>query len=187
MSCYYYRITNYNNVQEGFYRWTGCTGIVSVTGVNPLQTSYVCADGLYVENYAAPLDVVNMGVCPSNTPTPTITPTPTQTSVTPTPTQTSVTPTQTPTPTRTPVIIYRYNLRGGGYYQDVCNSVNMFANPANVTIYSLKEFGNLQVGDNVYGNEALTIPPTNPVSTISNGARFIQISGTLIINVGVCG
>ncbi len=49
MNCYYYRITNYNNVQSGFYRWTGCTGIISVTEVAPLQTSYVCADDLYVE------------------------------------------------------------------------------------------------------------------------------------------
>ena len=63
----------------------------------------------------------------------------------------------------------------------------MFANPANVTIYSLKEFGNLEIGDNVYGNESLTIPPTNPVATISNGAKFIQVSGTLVVNVGVCG
>ena len=78
MSCNYYRITNYNNVQSGFYRWTGCTNnIISVTEVLPLQTSYVCADDLYVENYAAPLDVVNMGLCPSTTPTPTVTPTPT--------------------------------------------------------------------------------------------------------------
>ena len=185
MSCNYYRITNYNNVQEGFYRWTGCTGgIISVTSVDPLQTSYVCATDVYVENYGAPLDVVNMGLCPSNTPTPSITPTVTPTSVTPTVTPT---PSFTPTPTRTPVIIYMYNLRGGGYYQDVCESVNLFANPANVTIYTLKEFGDLKPGDNVYGNESLTIPPINPVETISNGATFIQISGTLVVNVGMCG
>jgi hypothetical protein len=33
MSCNYYRITNYNNVQEGFYRWTGCTGSVNITTI----------------------------------------------------------------------------------------------------------------------------------------------------------
>jgi hypothetical protein len=187
MSCNYYRITNYNNVQEGFYRWTGCTGIISVSGVLPLQTSYVCAENVYVENYAAPLDVVNMGLCPSTTPTPTITPTPTQTSVTPTPTQTSVTPTQTPTPTRTPVIIYTYNLWSGGYYQDVCQDVTMFATPSNVTIYTLKPFNQLIPGDNVYGNILLTIPPINANSTISDGATFIQLSGTLVVNAGICG
>jgi hypothetical protein len=32
----------------------------------------------------------------------------------------------------------------------------------------------------------LTIPPINANFTISNGARFIQISGTLVLNVGVC-
>jgi hypothetical protein len=141
---------------------------------------------LYVENYAAPLDVVNMGLCPSTTPTPTVTPTPTQTSVTPTPTQTSVTPTQTPTPTVTPVIVYMANLRTGGYYQDVCGST-YFGNPANVTIYSEKPFSQLEIGDHVYGNSQLTIPPINANFTISNGSTFIQIGGTLIINKGICG
>ena len=177
MNCYYYRITNYNNVQSGFYRWTGCTGIISVTEVTPLQTSYVCADDLYVEDYAAPLDVVDMGLCPSTTPTPT---------VTPTPTQTSVTPTQTPTPTVTPVIVYMANLRTGGNYEDVCGST-YFGNPANVTIYSEKPFSQLEIGDHVYGNSLLTIPPINANFTISNGSTFIQLSGTLIINKGICG
>ena len=184
MSCNYYRITNYNNVQEGFYRWTGCTGgIVSVTGVDPLQTSYVCAIDLYVENYAAPLDVVNMGLCPSSTPSPTVTPSVTPTSVTPTVTPT---PSFTPTPTRTPVIIYMYNLWSGGFYEDVCNSVN-FGDPSNVTIYSLKPFNQLEIGDNVYGNMSLTIPPINANATISDGATFIQLSGTLVVNLGICG
>jgi hypothetical protein len=184
--CNYFRITNYNNVQTGYYRWTGCTDIISVSPVEPLQTSYVCAKDLYVEDYAAPLDVVDMGLCPSTTPTPTVTPTPTQTSVTPTPTQTSVTPTQTPTPTVTPVIVYRYNLRTGGYYQNVCGST-YFGNPANVTIYAEKQFGDLQVGDNVYGDSLLTIPPIGANFTISDGSTFIQIGGTLIINKGICG
>ena len=49
--CNYFRITNYNNVQTGYYRWTGCTDIISVNPVEPLQTSYVCAKDLYVEDY----------------------------------------------------------------------------------------------------------------------------------------
>ena len=177
MSCYYYRITNYNNVQTGYYRWTGCTDIISVSPLEPLQTSYVCAKDLSVEDYAAPLNVVDMGLCPSTTPTPT---------VTPTPTQTSVTPTQTPTPTVTPVIVYMSNLRTGGNYEDVCGST-YFGNPANVTIYSEKPFSQLEIGDHVYGNSLLTIPPINANFTISNGSTFIQLSGTLIINKGICG
>lgn len=183
MSCNYYRITNYNNVQEGFYRWTGCTGTIGVTGVEPLQTSYLCATNVYVEDYAAPLDVVNMGLCPSSTPSPTVTPSVTPTSVTPTVTPT---PSFTPTPTRTPVIIYMYNLWSGGFYEDVCNSVN-FGDPSNVTIYSLKPFNQLEIGDNVYGNMSLTIPPINANATISDGATFIQLSGTLVVNLGICG
>jgi hypothetical protein len=185
MDCFYYRITNYNNVQTGYYRWTGCTDIISVNPVEPLQTSYVCAKDLYVEDYAAPLDVVNMGLCPSTTPTPTVTPTPTQTSVTPTPTQTSVTPTQTPTPTHTPLVIYQYNLWTGGYYQNVCESTHV-GTPSNVTIYTTKPFELLVPGDNAFGNSLLTIPPVNANFTISNGNRFIQMSGTLILNAGLC-
>jgi hypothetical protein len=96
--CNYYRITNYNNynnVQEGYYSWTGCTDIIGVNPVDPLQTSYFCAKDISVEEYGAPLDVVFIGLCPSNTPTPTLTPTPTQTPVTPTPTPTPVTPSTT--------------------------------------------------------------------------------------------
>jgi hypothetical protein len=115
-----------------------------------------------------------------------MTPTPTTTPVTPTPTPTPVTPTPTPTPSTTPLVIFRYNLRTGGYYQNVCESVNLFANPSNVTIYTTKPFELLVPGDNVFGNLSLTIPPVNANFTISNGARFIQISGTLILNVGVC-
>jgi hypothetical protein len=100
MYCNQYIITNYNNIQEGYYRWTGCTGIVSVSQINPLQTDFVCADDLTQEDYGAPLTINNIGLCPSNTPTPSITPTQT---VTPTATVTpSPTKTQTPTPTNTP-------------------------------------------------------------------------------------
>ena len=180
MDCNYYRITNYNNVQEGYYSWTGCTNIVSVSQIDPLQTQYICGDGVFVENYGAPLTVVFVGLCPSTTPTPTQTPTVTPTTITQTPT-----PTSTVTPTVTPTTVYVYNLRTGGWYQDVCNSVNMIANPANVTVYASKPFDQLEIGDNVYGDSSLTIPP-NSKGTISNGGKFIQLNGTLIINMGVC-
>jgi len=183
--CNYFKITNYNNVQDGYYRWTGCTDIISVSPIGTLQSTYVCAKNIYVEEYGAPLNVVFIGLCPSNTPTPTMTPTPTQTSVTPTPTPTPVTPTQTPTPTKTPTIIYTYNLWSGGYYQNVCESIN-FGTPSNVTIYTTKPFELLVPGDNVFGSPSLLIPPVNTNFTISNGAKFIQLSGTLVINVGVC-
>jgi hypothetical protein len=62
----------------------------------------------------------------------------------------------------------------------------MFANPANVTIYTTKPYNLLVPGDNVFGNSTLSIPPVNANFTISNGNRFIQISGTLVINAGVC-
>jgi len=186
-SCYQYQITNYNNIQEGYYKWTGCTGIISVSQVNPLQTDFVCADDLTQEDYGAPLTINNIGLCPSNTPTPSITPSVTPTvSVTPTPVTQTPTPTNTATPSNTPQPIYVQNLRTGGWYQNVCESVNSFANPANVTVYSTKPFTQLTIGDHVYGNRGLTIPPVNANFTISNGAKFIQISGTLIINEGVC-
>lgn len=184
--CNYFRITNYNNVQEGYYSLTGCTDIISVNSVAPLQTSYVCGKNIFVESYGAPLDVVFMGLCPSNTPTPTLTSTPTPTPVTPTPTPTPVTPTPTPTPSTTPNVIFQYNLWTGGYYENVCEAANMIANPSNVTIYTTKPFELLVPGDNVFGNYQLTIPPINSNFTISNGAKFIQISGTLVLNVGVC-
>jgi len=182
--CNYFRITNYNNVQEGYYKWTGCTDIVSVNSINSLETQYLCAKDITVESYGAPLNIVSIGLCPSITPTPTFTSTPTQTSVTPTPTSSSPTPTPTTTPTVTPTTVYMYNLRTGGWYQNVCESVNMTANPKNVTIYTSKLFENLEVGDYVYGNQSLTIPPIDANFTISNGGRFIQLSGNQIINVG---
>jgi hypothetical protein len=185
--CNYFRITNYNNIQIGYYRWTGCTGVVSVSEINPSQTEYICADDLIQEDYGAPITIVNVGICPSNTPTQSITPSVTPTiSLTPTPVTQTPTPTNTATPSNTPQPIYIQNLRTGGWYQNVCESVNSFANPANVTVYSTKPFTQLMVGDHVYGNRELTISPVNANFTISNGAKFIQISGTLIINEGVC-
>jgi hypothetical protein len=62
----------------------------------------------------------------------------------------------------------------------------MTANPVNVTIYTSKPFESLVQGDYVYGDKFLTIPPIGANFTISNGGRFIQISGNLIINIGVC-
>lgn len=184
-NCNYFSIVNYNNIQEGYYSWTACTGEVNISTIGTLQTQYVCADNVMYEYYGAPLDITNIGLCPSSTPTQTVTPsiTPTRATPTPTPTNTATPPV---TPTMTPTMVLMFNLRGGGYYQDVCNSVNMIANPANVTIYCQKSFNYLEVGDHVYGDPALTIPPINGKSTISDGSKFIQLSGTLIINVGVC-
>jgi len=185
--CNQYRITNYNSVEDGYYRFTGCTGIISVSSISPLDTQYVCADDLVKESYSGPLSIVNMGLCPSNTPTPSITPTITPTvSLSATPTTQTPTPTNTATPTVTPTTVYMYNLRTGGWYQNVCQSVSMTANPKNVTIYTSKPFEILEVGDYVYGNQSLTIPPIDANFTISNGGRFIQLSGNQIINVGVC-
>jgi hypothetical protein len=185
--CNQYIITNYNNIQVGYYRWTGCTGTINVSEINPLQTHYICAELLIQEEYGAPLSITNSGLCPSNTPTPSITPTITPTSsVTPTPVTQTPTPTNTSTPSNTPEPIYVRNLWTGGWYQNVCESVNLFANPANVTVYSTKPFTELNVGDHVYGNRQLNIPPVNTNFTISDGAKFIQISGTLIINQGLC-
>jgi hypothetical protein len=190
MTCYYYRVTNYSSVADGYYRWTGCTGVVSVSSISPLNSEYVCAQDLVKEGYSGPLSIVNTGLCPSPTPTPT----PIDCSIFNfdaelncnfTPPQ-SPTPTTTPTPSATPVLIYERNLRGGGWYQDVCQSHNMFANPANAKIFTTKPFNTLQVGDHAYGDRELTIPPIGGYFTISDGATFIQLSGTMIINVGVC-
>lgn len=187
LDCNYYRITNYNNVEIGYYKWTGCTDIVSVSSINPLDTQYVCAQDLTQENYGAPITINYAGLCPSSTPTATITPSITPTvSVTPTAMTPTPTPTNTATPSNTPQPIYIQNLRTGGWYQNVCESINSFASPSNVTVYSTKPFTQLIVGDHVYGNRLLTIPPVNANFTISDGAKFIQLSGTLIINEGFC-
>jgi hypothetical protein len=187
VGCNQYIIVNYNNIQEGYYRWTGCTGQVNVSQINPRETDYICANEIVQEDYSSPLTINNIGPCPSNTPTPSITPSVTPTvSITPTPVTQTPTPTNTSTPSTTPLPIYVQNLWTGGWYQNVCESVNLFATPANVTIYSTKPFTQLNVGDHVYGNRLLTIPPVNANFTISDGARFIQISGTLILNVGQC-
>jgi hypothetical protein len=187
MACNYYQIINYNSVEDGYYRYTGCTGIISVGTITPLNTEFVCAEDLIQESYSGPLSITNIGLCPSNTPTPTLTPTITPSvSLSATPTTQTPTPTNTTTPSVTPSAVYERNLRTGGWYQNVCQSVNLFANAANVKIFTTKPFDTLEVGDHVYGNKQLTIPPIGADFTISDGAKFIQLSGTLIINVGIC-
>jgi hypothetical protein len=186
MACNYYQIINYNSVEDGYYRYTGCTGIISVGTITPLNTEFVCAEDLIQESYSGPLSITNIGLCPSNTPTPTVTPTITPSvSLSATPTTQTPTPTNTTTPSVTPSAVYERNLRTGGWYQNVCQSVNLFANAANVKIFTTKPFDTLEVGDHVYGNKQLTIPPIGADFTISDGAKFIQLSGTLIINVGI--
>jgi hypothetical protein len=187
MACNYYQIINYNSVEDGYYRYTGCTGVISVGTITPLNTEFVCAEDLIQESYSGPLSITNIGLCPSNTPTPTVTPTITPSvSLSATPTTQTPTPTNTTTPSVTPSAVYERNLRTGGWYQNVCQSVNLFANAANVKIFTTKPFDTLEVGDHVYGNKQLTIPPIGADFTISDGAKFIQLSGTLIINVGIC-
>ena len=187
MACNYYQIINYNSVEDGYYRYTGCTSVVSVGTITPLNTEFVCAEDLIQESYSGPLSITNIGLCPSNTPTPTVTPTITPSvSLSATPTTQTPTPTNTTTPSVTPSAVYERNLRTGGWYQNVCQSVNLFANAANVKIFTTKPFDTLEVGDHVYGNKQLTIPPIGANFTISDGAKFIQLSGTLIINVGIC-
>ena len=187
MACNYYQIINYNSVEDGYYRYTGCTSVVSVGTITPLNTEFVCAEDLIQESYSGPLSITNIGLCPSNTPTPTVTPTITPSvSLSATPTTQTPTPTNTTTPSVTPSAVYERNLRTGGWYQNVCQSVNLFANAANVKIFTTKPFDTLEVGDHVYGNKQLTIPPIGANFTISDGAKFVQLSGTLVINVGVC-
>ena len=187
MACNYYQIINYNSVENGYYRYTGCTSVVSVGTITPLNTEFVCAEDLIQESYSGPLSITNIGLCPSNTPTPTVTPTITPSvSLSATPTTQTPTPTNTVTPSVTPSPVYERNLRTGGWYQNVCQSVNSFANPANVKIFTTKPFDILEVGDNVYGDRELTIPPIGASFTISDGSKFVQLSGTLVINVGVC-
>ena len=183
MSCLYFRITNYNSIQEGYYKWTGCTGSINITQIAPLFSETLCAESITVELYGAPLTIVNLGPCPSSTPSSTVTPTVTPTvSLSQTPTTQTPTPTNTVTPSVTPSAVYVQNLRTGGYFQDVCQQINQFGGfPSNVTIYSIKPFRQLTVG-----NRELTIPPIGANFTISDGVKIIQISGTLIINTGVC-
>jgi hypothetical protein len=180
--CNYFNITNYNNVQEGYYRWTGCTGIVSVTPIDPLDSHFVCASDLYAQDCGAPLTVVYIGLCPSVTPTPSFTPTPTPTNITQTPT-----PTPTITPTVTQTSVQSYNLWSAGYFQNACYDAGY--GPADTLLYSVVPFSSLRFGDYVYGNASLTIPPRMSGNIISNGAIWIQVNpgSGMVINNGICG
>jgi hypothetical protein len=180
-TCNFYEIINYNTVQQGFYAWTGCTGIISVSPINPLGSHQVCALNLYVEQYGAPLTITYIGVCPSVTPTPSFTPTPTPTNITQTPT-----PTPTVTPSITQTFIPVYNLWGAGYFEDACSAAGY--GPSNVTIYSAIPFEALQIGDFVYGNPSCTISPVFMGNIASDGARWAQfdISNGQVLDVGIC-
>jgi hypothetical protein len=180
--CNYFRITNYNNVQEGYYAWTGCTGIYSVTPIDPLQSVYVCSlTEPIVEQYGAPLTIEFAGLCPSVTPTPSFTPTPTPTNITQTPT-----PTPTLTPSLTQTLIPVYNLWSAGYFEDACSEAGY--GPSNISFYSVVSFGALQPGDYVYGNAALTIPPVFDGNIVSDGAIWVQfdVNNGLVIDTGIC-
>jgi len=176
--CNYFKITNYNTVQQGYYAWTGCTGIVSVTPIDPLDSHYVCASDLYAQDCGAPLTVVFIGICSFITPTPTITPT-----RTPSITQT---PTHTPTPSITQTFIPVYNLWGAGYFEDACGDAGY--GPTNVAIYSAIPFEALQIGDYVYGNPSCTIPPVFVGNIVSDGARWAQfnIANGQVLDIGIC-
>ena len=122
------------------------------------------------------------------TPTPTLTPNFTP-SITPTFTPTpSFTPTLTKTPTPTPQVVYLYNLWADGFSNIACGLAEG-ANPANITIYTTVPWPSLVVGDFVYGNSILTVPPSpSNGNIISDGSIWIQInSGTgQILVTGIC-
>lgn len=180
--CNYYKIINYNTVQTGYYSWTGCTGIISITPIEPLQSIQVCSlIEPMVEEYGAPLTISYIGLCPSVTPTPSFTPTPTPTNITQTPTPT---PTVTPSITQTSIPVY--NLWSAGYFEDACYEAGN--GPSNVAIYSPIPFELIVAGDYVYGNAACTIPPVLQGNIISDGAKWIQVDfmDGLVINNGIC-
>ena len=168
--CNYFKVTNYNTVEQGYYAWTGCTGIISVTPIDPLDSHYVCAKDLYAQDCGAPLNVVVIGLCPSVTPTPSFTPTPT--------------PTITPSITQTFIPVY--NLWSAGYFEDACGEAGY--GPSNIALYSVISFGDLQAGDYAYGNASLTIPPVFNGNIVSNGAIWVQFdtNNGLVINTGIC-
>jgi len=164
--CNNFKVTNYNTVQQGFYAWTGCTGIVSVTPIDPLDSHDVCAYDLYAQDCGAPLTVVFIGICSFITPTPTITP--------------------TRTPSITQTFIPVYNLWSAGYFEDACSDAGY--GPANIALYSAIPFGDLQPGDYAYGNASLTIPPVFNGNIVSDGAIWVQFdtNNGLVINTGIC-
>ena len=82
-------------------------------------------------------------------------------------------------------MVFMFNLWTAGYFEDACGDAGY--GPSNVTIYCQKSFHDLVIGDRVYGNAAFTISPINTNAIISDGATFIQISGTLVVGTGLCG
>ena len=107
--CEYYRLINESDRGNVIYSYIDCYGtLISGNVLPPNPDVYLCATKNSVKRTGGvnSLVLVDLGMCPSATPTPTITPTVTPTtSVTPTntPTQTqTVTPTNTQTQTNTP-------------------------------------------------------------------------------------
>lgn len=107
--CEYYLLVNESEMGDVIYSYINCQGSL-VTGniLPPNPNVYLCAKKNSVVRTGGvnSLNVVDLGICPSPTPTktPTNTPTPTKTSTnTPTPTTTPTnTPTNTTTQTNTP-------------------------------------------------------------------------------------
>jgi len=94
--CEYYQLINESDRGNVIYSYTDCYGTLIVGNILPPNPDvYLCAtkNSIVRTGGVNSLVIVDLGMCPSATPTPTITPT-----VTPT---TSVTPTNTPTPTPT--------------------------------------------------------------------------------------
>jgi len=162
--CNNFKITNYNTVQQGFYAWTGCTGIVSVTQIDPLDSHDVCVLNLYAQDCGAPLTVTFVGICSLITPTPTF----------------------TPTPSITQTFIPVYNLWSAGYFEDACSEAGY--GPSNIAIYSPIPFGELQPGDYVYGNASLTTSPVFVGNIVSDGAIWVQfdVNNGLVVDNGIC-
>ena len=180
--CNFYEIINYNNVQTGYYAWTGCTGIISVSPLEPLNSIQVCClTEPIIQQYGAPLTIAYIGLCPSVTPTPSFTPTPTPTNITQTPT-----PTPTVTPSITQTVVPLYNLWSAGYFEDACYAAGN--GPSNAYFYSVVPWGSITAGDYVYGNASLTIPPVVTGNIVSDGAIWIQVdpSSGLVLDTGIC-
>lgn len=109
---------------------------------------------------------------PGPTPTPTVTPT--------------ITPTPLPTPTPSPALVYSTGLWTDTVWNDACQAAG--EGPAQVIIYTLVPYGSLSIGDYVYGNSSLTIPPIGSDIILTNGVTFIQIDliTGIIVDVGSC-
>ena len=117
---------------------------------------------------------------PTNSPSPTPT-------ITATPVAPSPTPTITPTVTATPAIVYSENLWRDGVFTNACDEAGF--GPANTTIYSTVEWGSLEIGDFIYGNAELTIPPQlGSGNIISDGAIWVQfdVDNGEILDTGLC-